>query len=120
MSYWEDAKKIAGGPETLSEWIGSGGMIVDASESQARAEICAICPKNVKRYSFLKPIANAVRRHMALKNQLKIEVRGEERLHICEACCCVLRLKVHLPMSRIRPTDDERKNYHPDCWLLKP
>ena len=59
-----------------------------------------------------------VRRQIELKNQMQLRVDGEKSLHICEPCGCVLKLKVHVPISFVKETTD-REGLHADCWILK-
>ena len=45
----------------------------------------------------------------------------DEKLHLCSACACPLKLKVHVPISwitkRLTPEQMERLKEAPACWI---
>lgn len=104
-----------------ASWLGEGGIPVAPDHAQRRANVCLKCPMNSGDKPFYEHlaanIAGMVRNQIEYKNQLKLRVDGEKSLHVCLACLCVLKLKVHVPLAHIRettPLDD----LHPDCWIL--
>ena len=65
-------------------------------------------------------VADTVRRWFELKNHLKLQVEGEDKLGHCEICNCVLSLKVHVPRQTIlnHTSAEEYAKYPSFCWLL--
>lgn len=105
---------------TRRDWFGEGGKPVAAPQSQARSDQCLKCPMNQRMpiwELFAGAAATAVRRQLEAKNELNLSVRGEENLHVCSACLCVLSLKVHTPLKFILATTP-LEGLHPDCWIL--
>lgn len=116
-------KRIAGGARILSDWLGDGGIPVEPSVSQARADICLNCPKNTKG-GFLvskitKPIADAIKEQLRVKHELGLTVNGEENLHTCAVCICQLQLKVHTPIDYIlkHTSNEVMKEFPSFCWI---
>ncbi len=106
--------------ELRKSWLGDGGVPVPPIQSQARADVCLKCPKNVEKpiqELLTEPVALIVRRQIELKNKLKLRVEGEKSLHVCDACNCVLKLKVHTPLKFILE-NTETNNLDPNCWIL--
>lgn len=104
------------------DWLGDEESPVEPCHSQSRANVCSICPKNVRKplqEIFSAPFASEVRKQIEYKNHLKLSVLGEDSLHICDACQCVLRLKVHVPIKFIaQNTTREILEDMPDfCWV---
>lgn len=104
-----------------AQWLGAGGHPVGPSQSQGRADVCLACPHNVERpleEMFKGYVALTVKRQVQLKNQMQLRVNGEKRLHICERCECVLKLKVHVPLEFIlKHTKIEGLPAH--CWVIQ-
>lgn len=119
MNLLQAAQRYANGVATLTEWLGSGGETVDHWKAQDRAETCLRCPMNKDGLQLAEAVAAAIKRQVELKNQLHLRVQGERALYTCQACLCPLRTKIWLPLARVKPEDDERANYDPNCWLLK-
>lgn len=118
MSYLlERIKQFADGAKILTDWLGSGAQTVDHATAQRRANTCIACPMNVDESFTSEKIADAVKKQVEIKNHLQLRVDDEKSLHICKACGCVNRLKIHVPLERIKPEDDEMKNFHENCWL---
>lgn len=119
MSLIDKAKNFANGVRTLTEWLGSGGQTVHQNLAQTRADVCFQCPNNVAGSDIVEATALAIREQVELKNKLQLRVKGEKSLAFCSVCTCCLRLKVWLPIERIKPADDEIDNYPLHCWLRK-
>lgn len=117
-------KKIAAGAALLMEWEESGMPPVDASLSQARADICATCPKNEQGKSltdyFTGPLSEKMRARFARLFAMNLTTTKDEQLNVCSACLCPLRLKVHTPMELIlkRLKPEQRAELDPRCWIL--
>ena len=110
--------------ELRKSWLGEGGRPVAQDHAQERANICLSCPLNQEKGlpEFLTALAAlTVRRQIEMKNQSQLRVDGEKRLHICDGCGCVLRLKVWTPMKFITETTEQNViDSLPDvCWQRK-
>lgn len=113
--------RLAGGVETLVEWIGSGDPVASGVAAM-RAGTCAVCPMNQDGGAVAivtKPIANAIRSQMALKHELNLTTDVDSKLNTCMACDCQLKLKVWVPIGSIleRTSDDTLTRFHQDCWI---
>jgi hypothetical protein len=108
----------------LKDWIGDGGICVDQELAQSRANTCLHmlngepCPNHSTDWKFETAIGNEIKRQIEVKNSLQLRVEGEKSLVACKGCGCALRLKVWIPVARIRPDEEESKNFHPKCWML--
>src|SRR5688572_538906 len=114
----KDAKRFY---ELRKSWIGDGAHPVPATQAQARADVCLMCPLNVVKSIqelFTGTVALTVLRQIEYKNQLKLRVDGEKSLHVCDVCNCVLRLLVQTPIKFIKETkSQETIDAMPDyCW----
>lgn len=118
-------KKIAAGAGLLLEWEESGLPPADQATSDSRALLCSDCPKNEQGKSlteiFTVPMANLIQRRYERLEQLELKTPHDEKLKVCQACLCPLRLKVHAPMELIlkRLKPDQRAELDPRCWILK-
>jgi hypothetical protein len=108
----------------LVEWLASGAEAVPQEKANARAAVCAKCPMNEKgdllRF-FTKPVSEAIRHALSLRSEWKLETPDDFRLGVCTACDCPMRLKVHIPIERIREKlkPEIKSRLHPDCWIPK-
>lgn len=125
---WDRIKRVAAavadGEQILSDWLGDGGMPVDSSLSNFRAEICSDCPKNAKKHwshYITGPVADAITATAELKHQVRLTTHHDSQLGTCTACLCWLPLKVHVPLKYIlyqmRP--EVKKDLDPRCWITK-
>lgn len=120
------AKRLWLGLRTGSEWIDSGEPAVPAEQSEARAAVCVACPLNKEgdwtRW-FVKPAAAAFKLQIERLHERKLTTSLDEKLGICEGCDCVIKVKVHTPMSFIKKhlTDEviDRLRKGKDCWQIK-
>jgi hypothetical protein len=118
MSLFERASAYQNGALTVLEWLGEGGTVVPRHKADARAKVCIECPHNVPGGALTKVVAEAVRRHLEVKNKLGVNVSGEKKLHQCNICLCQLRLKVHVPIEVIRRhmSREELARFPDYCW----
>lgn len=119
-----EARKLQTGAALLLDWLGDSGRPNDPAEAQARAEVCAACPMNVNEGIgkwFKEKVAGVIQGQIEMRNKLKIATTVDDKLHICEGCGCVLKLKVHVPASYIttHTTPEALEKLHPDCWIRK-
>ncbi len=110
------------GAKNLALWVGSGGEVVEQSEAQHRANICSECPMNQPADGVTSAVATATRKFLEFKNNLNLTVEGEERLHHCLGCGCVLRLLIWEPGARITKhmTGEELAVAPSYCWKRNP
>lgn len=116
-------KKVWQGVKTLSEWIDSGDPAVSQEKAQQRAETCAACALNGKgglEEWFTKPAAAAIKMQLARLADRKLATTVDDKLNVCTACLCPLKLKVHTPLEFIshNMADDTRRALDPKCWIL--
>lgn len=118
------AQKIWSGVRTLNDWIDSGTPPVAMELSEARAKVCASCPKNGQgdfTSWFTKPASDAIAFQIARKRGMKLATSFDEKLKVCEVCLCPLELKVHTPMNFIEShLKQEVRNELakvPGCWI---
>lgn len=123
-----NARLVAGGVVALAEWSIAGEVVPQALAEQ-RAAVCARrgdgkpCPKNKSGEWtdwFTEAGAALVKGQLALRNQRQLSTALDENLHVCDACSCPLKLKVHCPIGIIDKymTPDTRKELDPGCWIL--
>jgi len=112
------------GVSTLGDWLGHGGNPVEKDLSEKRALVCADCPMNAAKdlvSFFTVPTANLILRQLEERKQLNLSTAYDDKLGVCGACGCPLKLKVHTPINFIvqhmGPT--EKNSLDPRCWILK-
>ena len=112
----------AAGGEPVVEWLASKEEAVPQELSNKRAAICAVCPVmergDLLRF-FTLPVSNAIRAAYAVKTGWKLETPYDDRLQICGACDCPTKLKVHMPIDRVRQKlkSEQINRLHPSCWI---
>lgn len=122
--WFAELSQIATGVKTLADWLGTDGKPVAAELSEGRAVICAACPMNKGGdwlSMFTVPAANLIRRQLEQRKDLKLSTSQDEKLGVCDACGCPLRLKVHVPLEYIKAhmPPDVSAALDPKCWILK-
>lgn len=117
MNWIEQAKQLADGAEIITDWLGSGAETVSPEEAQRRADICLACPLNVNSGAITDAVAREIKRQVQIKNKLRLNVEGEDGLGKCAACLCETKLKIWLPMERVKPEPQELEKFHENCWL---
>jgi len=116
-------KKLAAGNALLLEWQESGLPPVPAEISTSRAATCAECPKNdpggLLKY-FTGPVSDMIRKRLAKLHEMNLTTPSDEKLQVCSACLCPLRLKVHTPIQLIikRLKPQFKADLHEKCWIL--
>jgi hypothetical protein len=117
MNIIEQAARLANGMQVIMEWLGEGAVTVSQEEAQRRADICLACPMNTHSGTVTEAVARAVKHQVEIKNQLNLRVQGEQKLGKCAACLCETKLKIWLPLERIKPTAEELPAFDQSCWL---
>lgn len=117
-NFFEQAKAIPRGIETINEWLSEGGIPVDPATAQSRADTCLKCEFNQPGGVITELAALAIRRHLEVKSRLGMRVDGEKSLHTCQQCRCVLRLKVWCPQELVQRmlTPEEISSFPNYCW----
>jgi hypothetical protein len=119
-------KKMAAGAALLLEWSESGLPPVSADVAEKRAAICVQCPKNdlggMSKY-FTAPVADNMRKRLAKLHEMNLKLSVDEKLGVCSACLCQLRLKSWTPaeliLKRLKPEQRAELNQDsPRCWIL--
>lgn len=103
----------------IIEWLGGGGVPVSQTQADMRSHICETCPKNVENgwWDRVKSaIAYAIRSHLEQKNMMGLRVFNEDKLGMCKACGCCIKLKVWVPIEHIR-NHPSVENFPPWCWI---
>lgn len=122
-------KKLLAGGSVLLEWLGEGGVAVPAEQSAARARVCTNrpdgqpCPKNGKgdwTALFTQEASERIRRQLSIRNDMKLTTPDDDKLGVCDACLCPLKLKVHTPLEKIlkHTSAKVRAELDPGCWVL--
>ncbi len=115
---------VAAGSEVLVEWIASGAEAVSKITADNRARICAQCPQNKKGdllSFFTKPVSEAIRKLMSARSEWKLETPDDAALGVCSVCSCPMKLKVWMPIERIRSklSPETIAALDPSCWIPK-
>jgi hypothetical protein len=90
----------------LGAWLGSGEPAVEAETSASRGARCADCTLNVKGdfSSWLtKPAVDVIKKQLEVLHERKLSSPSDDKLGVCDACLCNLRMKIHAPMKYIQP-----------------
>jgi len=117
-------QRVAAGVAVLVDWLGSGAKPVEQALANSRAAICAGCPKNdggdFIAY-FTKPVADTIRTQLEIRGDLQLKTPDDEKLTVCSACDCPLKLKVWAPLQHVlnHTSNEVRENLAPQCWILK-
>lgn len=121
MNLIEQAKRIPGGITHLTDWLGSGGQVVDPKLAQHRANTCITCSLNQPISSITKVVALAIKAQLGIKNKLNLRVVGEKKLKGCGICGCVLRLQIWQPQKMVEGhlTEEEIQKAPSFCWKIK-
>ncbi len=115
----------------LRDWIGNDGIPIEQEKAESRAAICLHCPANSPARWWEKAanmIADAIRKQLEVKNKMGLRLSTEDKVGMCRACGCCIRLKVWVPIEHIRAhvTSRDREGFqnasanHPRglrCWI---
>lgn len=118
------ARNVAAGVGVLLEWLGSGGKPVEQSLADSRASICSTCPKNDGgdwTSYFTKPIADRIRTQLEIRGDLQLRTPHDDKLTVCSACDCPLKLKVWTPLDHIlsHTSEETKTKLDPRCWITR-
>jgi hypothetical protein len=115
-------KRLAAGAALLMDWEESGLPPVDRELAQKRAVTCVTCPLNSKDELsswFTFPVASAIKSRLSRLHALNLTTLYDEKLNVCSACLCPLRLKIWTPVELIakRLKPEVMAGLHPQCWI---
>lgn len=115
--------RLAAGAVTLVEWIKSGADAVSPELSNQRASVCASCSKNNSSdwtKLFTTPVSEAIRHAVSQRKDWNLSTEHDDKLGVCDACLCPLKLKVHMPIAAIvkRLPAESKAALVPECWIL--
>lgn len=115
---------VVGGAEILVDWISSGGEAVGAELAHQRAAVCASCPLNKSGdllSFFTKPVSEVIRKLQSRRLEWKLETPYDDKLGVCQACQCPLKLKVWMPIGRIKQklSPEVMSALDKNCWIHK-
>lgn len=116
-------KKVWQGVRSLHDWVESGEPAVPTELAEQRAATCVACPLNGKgglEEWFTKPASEAVKIQIAKLADRKLSTTLDDKLNVCVACICPLKLLVQTPLKyKLSHMGDEtRKALDPGCWVL--
>jgi hypothetical protein len=119
----ESGSRLKAGVQLLYEWLGEGAQTVPADQAEKRAAVCVICPLNQAgdwTRHITGPVSEKIRTTLEMRREMKIETTLDDRLGVCSACLCPLKLKVHVPMQFILPhmQDEVFDALEENCWIL--
>jgi hypothetical protein len=109
-----DWDSVQNGLGTFARWFASGFKVVEKAEAERRALICGRCYLNVH-------VAGCPGCHqLASAITLKHSTRYDSSLKGCAVCKCLLRAKVHVPISILDTYAPGVQSLYPNhCWLNK-
>lgn len=115
-------RKVVAGAKALVKWLASGADAVPAELANKRGETCAACPLNERgswERFFTVPVSEAIRGALNQRQGMKLSTTSDEKLGVCTACLCPIKLKVHLKLSEILPelSAEARGNLDKACWI---
>lgn len=111
---WGDVEAAS---STFGGWVSEGRPLVEQTEAERRAKICANCYLNTRATGCGMSCRALLRTLFGLLTSRKTSV--DDRLQSCAACKCLLRLKVHFPLTLIEQHDKrDLQMLLPNwCWL---
>lgn len=119
-------KAAVTGIKVYIDTFGETARPVEQVESERRAAICAVCPKNEKgdwKTFFTEEAAKGIMGIFAILKDLDLRTAQDPNLGICSACLCPLKQKVHVKLEHIlKHTNAEtiaRLKEAPACWIVK-
>lgn len=116
-------KELMAGAKSLLEWDDSGEPAVSFQQANNRAITCVACPLNTPgdwTQWFTIPSAELIQRRVEKAHGRGLTTHMDDQLHLCAACHCPLKVKVHVPINWIRKrlTQEQVTRLDPKCWIL--
>lgn len=104
--------------------FGPEGPITDRNLAEQRAAVCAVCPLNQAgdwTAIFTVPVSLTLRAILGLLKGQGLTTSQDEKLHVCSACACPMKLKVwcriHHITDHIPP--ESKAALAQGCWITK-
>lgn len=115
-------KQVVVGIDVLLDWLGEGGEPVASELAERRASVCADCPQNKGgplEYFFQRTASELIRKQLELRSAMKLSTPSDEKLNVCVACGCPLKLKTWVLLEPIlrRLTLEARGKLDERCWI---
>lgn len=116
--------RAAAGGKAIVDWINSKEEGVPHNQAEARAGVCAGCSFNEKgdwlRF-FTVPVSEAIRAALQQRRNWNLSTSHDNDLGVCNACDCPMKLKVHMPLERIKNalSQETAGNLPGHCWIRK-
>jgi hypothetical protein len=115
-------QSVAAGAKTIVEWITSGAEAVPQEQANARASVCSGCPLNdASDFTklFTVPVSAAIHEALNARRDMKLETPYDGSLHVCSACLCPMKLKVHVPFEKFysKMSQETKDALHESCWI---
>lgn len=124
LAVGEKIKQLVAGAKVLQDWLEDGGCIpVERNLAEKRAAICIACPQNSHgdlTSIFTVPASAQIKALLNRAKSEKMETSVDDKLGVCAACLCPLKLKVHVPIDHIREhlTEDAKNHLDKNCWIV--
>jgi hypothetical protein len=123
-NWYRRVARLGTGVRTLADWLGEGGHAVAQDLAEQRAATCDGCPQNKSGdllSFFTEPVVRILRKQLQEREDLKLSTKLDDKLNICDACGCPLKLKVHVPLEFIKKhmKQPEHDRLDPRCWILR-
>jgi hypothetical protein len=124
---WQVIKQIKQAAQWFAvhkSWFGEGRAPASSELAEVRAGICRRCPEH-DTTSIPSELAGLVtdnmRRLIAYKAHLKLEVADEDSINVCGVCGCLLRSLVWTPIDSLVAGKgrDELLKLPAHCWQRK-
>jgi hypothetical protein len=118
----ENIKRAAQGTSVVLDWLASGGTPVAPELAEKRAAICVACPHNTPGDWYTVAPAEIIKAALDARSDLKLATTHDAELKSCAVCRCLLKLKVHTPLSFIvQHTKPEIMAEFPPsiCWIAR-
>lgn len=117
------ARALVAGARVLIDWIGSGAEAVPGEQSVRRAGGCVACPLNSQEELsawFTRPVSAAITAALEARKGMKLSTPLDDKLGVCEACQCPMKLKVHVRLEQFLPkmSKEIKGKLDPACWIL--
>ncbi len=118
----QSGRPVVAGLKSLADWT-IDGEVVPPDVATARAGICQNCPVNKAGGLldfFTEQAAKLIQRQFEVRQSRDLKTPFDDKLGLCDACGCPLKLKVHAPISVIQKyiSADVKAKLDPRCWIL--
>lgn len=109
------------GTRTLFDHLANGKKVVDRTEAERRAAICAGCEFNLQPQDCKSCRSRTIDDAVRAITGGNLTTTKDNALHSCYWCGCFLKAKVHVPLEIIQRYQDETLNTNlpAKCWGKK-